>query len=338
MRHQMAERIARALLYEGYLLYPYRPSVKNRHRWTIGGLYPPRWIATGGAGDACEFQTEFLVTGSPRTVIEPKLRFLHLVKRTVHDRSTREVESLQVGKEWLHGWQEAVEIAVLPPARPIEDLVRGRRDQPFDFGARQDQSSVCGPDGREVGLVIRQSRAIQGMVEASAQHLEGRLYRVTFRVQNLTALSDAAASDRELALLHSLASAHLVLRVRGGEFVSLLDPPAGLERHAAACRNVGVWPVLVGTGTEKDTLLASPIILYDYPQVAAESPGDFFDSTEIDEMLVLRIQTLTQDEKRMMAAVDERARALLERTGALRPEDLLSLHGTMRDPGEGGKE
>ena len=333
----MAERVARAVLYEGYLLYPYRPSVKNRHRWTFGGLYPPRWTA-GHDGDAGEFLTECLVRGSPRTVIEPKLGFLHLVKRTMHDLSSREVESLQVGEERLEAWQEAVEVAVLPPARPIEDLADARRDQPFDFGARRDRSPVLDPDGRVVGFVIRQSPAICGMVEASARLLEGSLYRVTFRVRNLTELADAAAKGRDQALLHSLASAHLVLRVREGEFISLLDPPVGLERHAAECRNVGVWPVLVGNGTEKDTLLASPIILYDYPQVAPESPGDFFDSTEIDEMLVLRIQTLTPDEKKMMAAVDARARALLERTGAMGPEDLLSLHGTMRDGGGGGTE
>ncbi len=41
----------------------------------------------------------------------------------------------------------------------------------------------------------------------------------------------------------------------------------------------------------------SPIILYDYPQIAPESAGDFFDSTEMDEMLTLRIMTLTDDEK-----------------------------------------
>jgi hydrogenase maturation protease len=260
------------------------------------------------------------------------------VKRTVHDASSREVESLQVGEEWLHGWQEAVEIAVLPPARPIGDLVRGRRDQPFDFEARGDRSPVRGADGQVMGLVIRQSPAICGMVEASAQCLEGNLYRVTFRVRNLTLLADTAEESRDQALLHSLVSAHLILRVRGGDFVSLLDPPEALKRHAAECRNLGVWPVLVGNGTEKSTLLASPIILYDYPQVAAEIPGDFFDSTEIDEMLVLRIQTLTPTEKRMMAAVDERARALLERTRALGPDDFLSLHGTMRDGGGEGKE
>jgi hydrogenase maturation protease len=78
-------------------------------------------------------------------------------------------------------------------------------------------------------------------------------------------------------------------------------------------------------------MLSSPIILYDYPRVAPESPGDFFDGTEIDEMLTLRIMTLTDEEKVAMAAVDDRASALLARTEALARERLFALHGTVRD-------
>ena len=40
MNQALVDRIVNAVLYEGYLLYPYRPSVKNRQRWTFGGLYP----------------------------------------------------------------------------------------------------------------------------------------------------------------------------------------------------------------------------------------------------------------------------------------------------------
>jgi hypothetical protein len=102
------------------------------------------------------------------------------------------------------------------------------------------------------------------------------------------------------------------------------------------------FPVLVGSGSEKDTMLASPIILYDYPQVAPESPGDLFDATEIDEILTLRILTLTGEEKRLMAAVDARARALLERTESLGAESVLGLHGALRglrtvSPGHSGE-
>jgi hypothetical protein len=134
-------------------------------------------------------------------------------------------------------------------------------------------------------------------------------------------------------LLRALVSTHTILGVGDGAFVSLLDPPAPWAEAAAACRNIGTWPVLVGAEGDRDTMLSSPIILYDYPQVAPESPGDLFDGTEIDEILTLRILTLTDDEKRAMAAVDERARALLTRTEGLSGEELWRLHGAARGKG-----
>ena len=88
--------------------------------------------------------------------------------------------------------------------------------------------------------------------------------------------------------------------------------------------------MLVGDEGDTDTILSAPIILYDYPQIAPESPGELFDGTEIDEILTLRIMTLTDDEKAAMAAVDERARAVLARTESLGKEQLLGLHGTLR--------
>ncbi len=114
------------------------------------------------------------------------------------------------------------------------------------------------------------------------------------------------------------------------QFLSMIDPPEPWRAIAAKCRNLGTWPVLVGEPGSRDTMLSAPIILYDYPQVAPESPGDLFDATEIDEILTLRILTLTEDEKRVMSAVDDRARALLERTESLATEQLLALHGTIR--------
>jgi hydrogenase maturation protease len=77
-------------------------------------------------------------------------------------------------------------------------------------------------------------------------------------------------------------------------------------------------------------MLSSPIILYDYPQIAPESAGDLFEGTEIDEILALRILTLTEAEKHEMRQGDERARQILERTEALPEEQFLKLHGVLR--------
>ena len=113
---------------------------------------------------------------------------------------------------------------------------------------------------------------------------------------------------RDAALARSLVSAHTILEVRDGEFVSLIDPPEAYRDFASACQNVGTWPVLVGEEGQRDTMLSSPIILYDYPEIAPESPGDLFDGAEIDEILSLRIMTMTDEEKREMRRV-RRARA-----------------------------
>jgi hydrogenase maturation protease len=190
---------------------------------------------------------------------------------------------------------------------------------------------VRDPAGQIVGALLREQQTIEGSIEVETAKVAEGLFRLTCRVVNHTPLTEATTASRDNALLYSLISAHTLLGVRGGEFVSLLDPPECWREVAAACRNVGVWPVLVGAQGQTDTMLASPIILYDYPQVAAESPGDFFDGTEIDEMLTLRILTMTDEEKRAMAAVDEKTRDLLARTETLACEQLLGLHGTIRE-------
>ena len=125
-------------------------------------------------------------------------------------------------------------------------------------------------------------------------------------------------------------STHSILSLADGEFVSLLEPPDEWREAAAACTNTGAYPVLVGEPGRRDVMLSSPIILYDYPEVAAESPGDLFDGAEIDEILTLRILTLTDEEKDEMRRADDRTRQLLERTEALTPEHMMKLHAVMR--------
>jgi hypothetical protein len=99
------------------------------------------------------------------------------------------------------------------------------------------------------------------------------------------------------------------------------------------CKNEGTWPVLVGDeeSGDRSTMLSSPIILYDYPKIAPESPGELFDGTEIDEILTLRVMTMTDAEKEEMRQTDERARQILERTESLPEERLLKMHGVVRE-------
>jgi hydrogenase maturation protease len=342
MNRALVDRIANALLYEGYILYPYRPSIKNWQRWTFGGLYPESYCRTHGSGESASNQTECLVHGRPATTLEASVRFLHLTARLVGEVDPplrdwsdgmeppfRPVDALRVGDRLLQTWQEAVERTVSPEAMTLDDLLSQPLCTSSNFPGGRRTELVRGDGGEVVGVLVREQQTVAGSVEVSAAPVAEGLYRVSLRVVNRTSL-DVPGISRDDALLRSLVSAHTVLGVRAGEFVSLLEAPEEWREEAAACRNIGTWPVLVGEDGQKDTLLSSPIILYDYPQVAPESPGDFFDATEIDEMLTLRIMTLTDEEKRAMAGVDERARALLARTEALAREQMLGLHGTVR--------
>jgi hypothetical protein len=200
----------------------------------------------------------------------------------------------------------------------------------FDFPSSQFAEPLRSHAGEMVGVIVRTQQPLHGRVEFSAEPVGQGLFKVRVRVVNETPLEDAGRSSRDEALLRSLISTHTILEVEGGAFVSLIDPPEARRQAAAECHNQGAWPVLVGQAGQTDTMLSSPIILYDYPQVAPESPGDLFDATEIDEILTLRIMTLTDEEKQAAAAVDERVRTLLQRTEALARDQLMGLHGTMR--------
>jgi hydrogenase maturation protease len=212
----------------------------------------------------------------------------------------------------------------------VEELAGNPILQPLGFPAETNFEPLSEADGQIVGILVRERSALQGEVEVTGTRLDDGLVKVTVRIRNTTPFQAAEDTTREDALSAALISTHTVLGIENGGFVSLLAPPEKLSDLAASCRNVGTWPVLVGEEGQCDTLLSSPIILYDYPQIAPESAGDLFDGTEIDEILSLRIMTLTDEEKREMSQSDERAREMLERTEAMPVEHLMKLHGVLR--------
>ena len=337
--------IARAVLYEGYLLYPYRPSsLKNQQRWNFGALFPSDYAAQGGA-DPCFMQMQCLIRGDPETVLSTRIRFLHFVRResgeareapTVRGESDEsgfvEAPSLLAQGQMFVPWDEAVEREIVVPQIALAMLVNHASLTPFDVPASRDVETVRREDGRVDKEIIRTAAALQGAISISAARVAECAYRLSLRVENTTLLPIEDRGSRGLAQRGAFASTHAILSVEGGAFISLTDPPEALREAAGACDNQGVWPVLVGEAGRADTLLASPIILPDYPQIASESPGDLFDACEIDEILTLRILTMTDDEKREIAAADSRTRALLERTEALTEADLRALHGALRLP------
>ena len=329
MNHKGIDAIASALLYEGYMLYPYRPSaLKNRQRFNFGVLYPPSYSAAQSGSDASSAQTECLVergsAAESRPEVEVRVRFLKLVTRAA--RSQAEEGSRPAAS----CWQEAIECEVSGPGCDLDALAAAPIALPFRFPGSREMEGLRGEDLDPMGEVVRSQELVEGTLEISAEAKTDDLFKLRVRVENCTRF-EGGEGLREQALARSLVSAHILLGVGDGGFVSLLDPPESLTDLAAGCQNVGVWPVLVGAQGARDTMLASPIILYDYPQIAPESPGDLFDGAEIDEILALRIMTMTEEEKHEMRQADERSRKILERTENLPPEHRMKLHGTLRE-------
>jgi hypothetical protein len=343
MSQSLIDRVVNAVLYEGYILYPYRPSVKNRQRWTFGGLYPQAYAEAQTGNDSWTAQTECLLSGSEDSRLEILVRFLHLIDRRVGVLETplaewpdaesppwRFVDSLQVGPRLLQSWQEASEERVIIRDVRMGALAEQSVRRCFALSEQRQVEPVKDEEGRFVAALVREKQALAGAVEVAATRLEPGLHRIRVQIANQTAWEATESASRDQVLMRSLLSAHVILSASSAEFVSLLEPPEIWREQAEACHNRGLWPVLVGPTGDRQTMLASPIILYDYPEIAPESPGDLFDATEIDEILTLRILTLTEDEKRAMCAVDERAHQLLQRTESLDNRQLMHLHGTIR--------
>jgi hypothetical protein len=331
MNRELAIRVANAVLYEGYMLYPYRPSaIKNRQRWSFGILYPPAYSEVLNGTERSVMHSECLLQFHGDLKVELEIRFLHLMAREVAqsvDGRPQLVRSLLFNGRLMESWDEGVERSV---QLELRTLANSQAEAQFSFPASY-TAEPLGEGAEQVGILSRTQHELSGTISVCSKQIREDVLKLTIEVTNTTALPTDAL-DRNAALLRSLLSAHMILTASDGEFVSLLDPPEVLRAEAGACRNIGNFPVLVGApdNGERDMLLCSPIILYDYPQIAPESAGDFYDATEMDEMLTLRVMTLTESEKKEMRLGDDRVCELLDRTEQSAREQLLRTHGTIR--------
>jgi hydrogenase maturation protease len=210
---------------------------------------------------------------------------------------------------------------------PLSNLLAHPRRVAIEFPAAR---VVEYPANEAATEIIREQQAVAGTFILAAEQVDTNLFKLSVEIENTTSETGAVTSRRDAVLFRSFVSTHTILQVRQGSFVSLLEPAEESQTFVKTCQNLRTWPVLVGNEGERNAMLSSPIILYDYPQIAPESPGPLFDGSEIDEILSLRIMTLTDEEKEQMRQ-DERTREILERTEALTPEQFMKLHGTIRD-------
>jgi hypothetical protein len=226
-------------------------------------------------------------------------------------------------------WDEAVEAEVVVTVRGLDGgPVLVEPDGDLQVAGGEDVEPLTGSDGRAHGRVVRRRWPLVARVEAEAEQ-HGRFTHLTLRVSNT---HPDRPTTKDEATRASLLGAHLIVEADGCGFLSMVDPPADARAVVDACRQDRCWPFLAGEEGEDDLLLGSPIILYDHPELAPESAGALFDATEIDEILTLRVMTMTDAEKAEARATDPRAREIIDRCDSMAPGDLQRLHGIFRDP------
>ncbi|SDD43057.1 hypothetical protein [Rhodococcus tukisamuensis] len=322
--------VADAVLYEGYLLYPYRGSSrKNQSRWQFGVLGPPG-AAAAGVGEEPALSAQLLTEGGEDEGVTLVLRFLQLqtrhVQEPVEGGGWRTVDELAAGAQRWLSWDEAVEREVAFAPVRLPELV-APRTIPVAVDGGVDVEELAGP-----GRIMRTRQPLAAEVTLSRTEDDG-FARLGVEVRNTgPEITGPGTTDKEDAIARSLIGAHVIATVAGGSFVSLLEPPAEAAAAVARCTHRRCFPVLAGEPGTRDTVLVSPIILYDYPEVAQESDGALFDSTEIDEILTLRVMTMTDEEKAQARATDPLAARIVDRCDAMTPEALGQLHGILRDP------
>jgi hypothetical protein len=320
-------RVADAVLYEGYILYPYRASAqKNRSRWQFGVLMPPGYAAADPSETAAmRAECVFEHRGQPALAVT--VRFLQVQRRRTEDRPVDGTvpDTPVPGVSGPAVWDEAVEQEVTVIVTS-EALLGDGAVSTFRVPGGVDAEAVPG------GRVVRRREPLDGSVTVRANPLPGpwQAARLTVEVVNE---SEGAATSRDDALPAALVAAHMIITLSGGAFLSMTDPPEWASPQVAACQNQGCWPVLAGPEGGRQVMLAAPIILPDHPQVAPESPGELYDGTEIDEILTLRTLALSDEEKAAARATDPRAAALIDRVDAMDAPTMEQLHGTIRAMG-----
>ena len=317
-----ARAVADAVLYEGYVLYPYRASAsKNRVRWQWGVLMPEDAVAADPS-ERAGCRTDVVLDGRDPS-LRLTVRFLQVQQRYVEGRDGERVERLDVGDATYVPWDEAREQEVALDV-PLDPDLSTTVDVPGGTATEELRNGA--------GRLVRVCEPLRLRIEVTTVRPVSP-YPVTLvsvRVANATGAPATPETDRPAWLRRALVACHVLLESPDASFVSQLEPAEWASGLVGECVNDGLFPVLAGPAGQAHVVLASPIILYDHPELAPQSQTSFFDSLEIDELLSLRTMTLSEEEKREVRGTDPRAAALLREVDDMPPELWERLHGTVR--------
>ncbi|HEY1882343.1 MAG TPA: hypothetical protein VGG51_04810 [Candidatus Cybelea sp.] len=326
--------VANAVLYEGYILFPYTASAKkNRIRWQFGVVVPEAYTALG-TGEPSASQTEVLLEAREGARVTVVVRFLQVETRWTQVPAGTEfetVESVEIDGQRFLSFDEGVEREIELRVDPFGPMTAA----PIAFPSEERVEPLRDTAGALAARVVRRRWPLHGSVTVECELVAGdhALRRLRVCVANQSAV---VPGERSSALRTAFVSTHALLYAEGGRFLSVLDPPPEAQLETPALRNRHTWPVLVGEETadaqRSPLVLSSPIILYDFPAVAPQSQGDTFDATEIDELMMLSVRSLSDDEREEARATDPRARAIVERAERFGPEELTDLHGVLDVP------
>lgn len=249
MSFEQARKIADAVLYEGYVLYPYRASAaKNRLRWQFGIVVPRGYSERGG--EPSVMQPECLIEPVAKAALVVRLRFLQLqsriVERLVDSSSDRftPVENLEIDGQSLVTWDEGIERELDQPVWDLGEIIAAERMVPFAIDGGREVEFVRDGAGEIHGRIVRERWPITGAVRVAGEAM-GSVVKVRITVENLSPCSGCEPLERALALRRSLIGAHTLLSISNGLFVSLLESPEWARAAAASWVNRHTWPVLV---------------------------------------------------------------------------------------------
>ena len=333
------ENLTRTLLYEGYALYPYhRSAIKNQKPVPFGGVFPGDYNAYNEHAHST-MQTQCMVKGREDLLINIDVRFLHLKKielfeHVIQKENTYDdfvpVYNLSINENlYQSGWQ-TIERRLSTGHLTISGLMK-KKVILIEFDSIYDSKNLIDQNGEVTAKQISSASAIKGAVVIEAAPLENMqdAFRITVNIANTTPVENAEAVSRDEVISQSFLSTHTILKTTDAEFISHQNPGEKWKASIAACQNINTWPILIDESNS--TLLSSPIILYDYPQINPQSQGDLFDSTEIEEALLLHVNLLSDEEKKRIGQSDEKLQAMLQKVSEITPEELINFHSGLKN-------